>query len=225
MGLLAPDIELTAALLTSRSDRVTPRFDTAVRVVLIEDDEIIAEGIRAILARHSERLELVGHVMVTEDVMSATTRLNADIVLLELPLLGASGLALAAELLAEEPPFRVVIFTEDADERRLFEALRLGASGYLLKSMRGTQLADHLLRVHDGQVVVDPTMATGIAMRAAHGGSRGMWRGSELGLSWRESEVLGLLARGLNNRLVAAELFLGEETIKTHMRSIYRKLG
>jgi ATP/maltotriose-dependent transcriptional regulator MalT len=68
-------------------------------------------------------------------------------------------------------------------------------------------------------------MATGIAMRAAHGGSRGMWPGSELGLSYRESEVLALLARGLSNRLVAAELVLGEETIKTHLRSIYRKLG
>ena len=119
----------------------------------------------------------------------------------------------------------MVIFTNDADERRLFEALRLGVSGYLLKSLSGTQLADHLMRVHDGQVVVDPTMATGIAMRAAHGRGRGMWPGSELGLSRRESEVLVLLARGLSNRLIADELVLGEETIKTHLRSIYRKLG
>ena len=62
-------------------------------------------------------------------------------------------------------------------------------------------------------------------MRAAHDGGRGMWPGSKLGLSRRESEVLALLARGLSNRLIAAELVLGEETIKTHMRSIYRKLG
>jgi DNA-binding NarL/FixJ family response regulator len=193
--------------------------------VLVGDDEIIAEGLRAMFTRHSDRAELVGNVPATEDVLSAATRLRADVVLVDLALQSASGLALAAELLAEKPPFRVVIFTEDADERRLFEALRLGASGYLLKSLSGTQLADHLVRVHDGEVVVDPTMATGIAMRAAHGGGRGMWPGSELGLSHRESEVLALLGRGLSNRLMAAELFLGEETIKTHLRSIYRKLG
>jgi DNA-binding NarL/FixJ family response regulator len=227
MGLLTSDITLTGALPTSPSDQPTPHFDgdRAVRVVLVGDDEIIAEGLGAMLARDSERVELVGDVPVTEDVLSTATRLRADVVLVEPALQNASGLELAAELLAEKPPFRVVIFTDDADERRLFEALRLGVSGYLLKSLTDTQLADHLVRVHDGQVVIDPTMATGIAMRAAHGGGRGMWPGSELGLSQRESEVLPLLARGLSNRLIASELVLSEETIKTHLRSIYRKLG
>ena len=227
MGLLAPDIELTAALLTSPSIQPAPRSERGadVRVVLVGDDQIIAEGLRAMLARDSDRVELVGHVPATEDVLSAATRLRADVVLVELDLQSASGLELAAELLAEKPPFRVVIFTGDADERRLYQALRFGVSGYLLKSLSGSLLADHLARVHDGQVVIDPTMATEIAMRAAHGGGRGMWPGSELGLSQRESEVLALLARGLSNRLIAAELVLGDETIKTHLRSIYRKLG
>ena len=227
MGLLARDIELTAALLTSVSDQPPLRSerDRAVRVLLVGDDEIIAEGLRAMLARVSERVELVGDVPVTEDVLSVATRLCADVVLVELARAGASRLGLAAELLAEKPPFRVVIFTDDADERRLFEALRLGASGYLLKSLSGTQLADHLVRVHDGEVVVDPTMATRIALRTAHAGSGRIWPGSEVGLSQRESEVLVLLATGLSNRLIADELILGEETIKTHLRSIYRKLG
>jgi DNA-binding NarL/FixJ family response regulator len=227
MGLLASDIELTAALLTSPSHQpmASDKEDGPVRVVLVGDDEIVAEGLRAMLARASERAELVGQVPVAEDVLWAATRLSADVVLVELALQSASGLALAAELLAEKPPFRVVIFTDDADERRLFEALRLGASGYLLKSVRGTQLADHLVRVHDGQVVVDPTMATRIALRTAHAGAGRVWPGSEVGLSQRESEVLALLATGLTNRLIAAELVLGEETIKTHLRYIYRKLG
>jgi DNA-binding NarL/FixJ family response regulator len=193
--------------------------------VLVDGDEITAEGLRAMLARHSDRVELVGNVSVTEDILSAAIRLNADVVLVQLAPRSASGLELATELLADKPPFRVVIFTDDADERRLFEALRLGVSGYLLKSLSARLLADHLMRVHDGEVVIDPTMATGIAMRAAHAGGGRMWPGSEVGVSQRESEVLVLLARGLSNRLIAAELFLGEETIKTHLRSIYRKLG
>ena len=145
--------------------------------------------------------------------------------LIDLALRGANGVDLAAELLTEKPPFRVVIFTDDSHERRLFEALRLGASGYLLKSLSGGQLADHLERVSDGEVVIDPTMATRIAIGAAQAEGGGMWPGSRLGLSRRESEVLGLLASGLSNRLIAAELLLGEETIKTHLRSVYRKLG
>jgi len=113
MGLLAPDIELTAALLTSPSIQPAPRSERGadVRVVLVGDDQIIAEGLRAMLARDSDRVELVGHVPATEDVLSAATRLRADVALVELDLQSASGLELAAELLAEKPPFRVVIFT------------------------------------------------------------------------------------------------------------------
>src|SRR5207302_4603745 len=121
--------------------------------------------------------------------------------------------------LADGPPFRVVIFTDDSEERRLFEALRLGVSGYLLKSLNGVQLADHLVRVADGQIVVDPTIATRIALRGAQFGGAEMWPGSQLTLSHRESEVLGLLVDGLSNRLIAAQLVVGEEPEKTHLRS------
>jgi DNA-binding NarL/FixJ family response regulator len=189
--------------------------------VFVGEHEIIAQGLKAMLAQYRDRVELIGHVLSTEDLMAMATRLSPDVALLELPLQTTSAL----DLVAEKPPFRVVIFTDDADERRLFEALRLGASGYLLKSLSGTELADQLVRVHDGEVVVDPTMATRIALRTAHAGAGRTWPGSEVGLSQRESEVLALLTKGFSNRLMAAELVLGEETIKTHLRSVYRKLG
>ena len=195
------------------------------RVVLVNDDEIIMEGLQGMLARHRDRVELAGGVLLTDDVIAKAIALNADVVLLDINIGGTSGLEVAAGMAAEKPPFRVVIFTDDADERRLLEALRLGISGYLLKSLSGAQLADHLVRVRDGEVVVDPTMATRIAMRAAHLGGGRVWPGSQLGLSQRESEVLSLLVDGLSNRLIAAQLVVGEETVKTHLRSIYRKLG
>ena len=100
----------------------------------------------------------------------------------------------------------------------------LGVSGYLLKSMDGAALADHLERAHGGDVVVDPTMAAQIAKRAALR-QHDTWPGGDLGLTKRESQVLGLLADGLSNTLIASELMVGEETVKTHLRNLYRKLG
>jgi DNA-binding NarL/FixJ family response regulator len=116
-----------------------------------------------------------------------------------------------------------VIFTYEADERSVSEALRLGVSGYLLKSLSGDQLADHLLRIGGGAVLLDPTVATRIAMGAARMDDE-PWPGSQLGLSRRESEVLSLLVDGLGNRAIADQLIVGEETVKTHLRSVYRKL-
>ncbi len=196
-----------------------------VRVVLVNDEEIIMQGLQGMLARHRDRVELAGGVLLSDDVAETAMALYPDVVLFDVNIQGTNGLEVAAKMVAEKPPFRVVVFTDDADERRLYEALRLGIFGYLLKSLSGAQLADHLVRVRDGEVVVDPTMATRIAMRAAHLGSGRTWPGSQFGLSQRESEVLSLLVDGLSNRLIAAQLVVGEETVKTHLRSIYRKLG
>ena len=209
----------------TEQDPTTEPTDGPIRVVLVNDDEIIIVGLQGMLARHADRVEVVDGVLATEDVLTKALNARADVVLLDTTLHESSGLELAAELVAEKPPFRVVIFTDDSDERRLFEALRIGVSGYLLKSLSGAQLADHLVLVSNGQVIVDPTMATRIAKRAAHVGDNQGWPGSHLGLSQRESQVLALLVEGLSNSLIAAQLVVGEETVKTHLRSIYRKLG
>jgi DNA-binding NarL/FixJ family response regulator len=199
--------------------------DRPVRVVLVNEDEIILEGLQGMLARHRDQVEVVGGVLLADDVSSQANALDADVVLLDLDIGGTNGLDVAAGMVADKPPFRVVIFTDDADERRLFDALRLGISGYLLKSVGAIQLVDHLVRVRNGEVVVDPAMATKIAMRAANIGGSRSWPGSQLGLSQRESDVMTLLVDGLSNRMIAAQLVVGEETVKTHLRSIYRKLG
>jgi DNA-binding NarL/FixJ family response regulator len=194
-------------------------------VVLVNDEQIIVDGLRTMLARHRDQVKVVGRVLACDDLAKTLPELEADVVLVDLHIQGASGLELAARLLADDPPFKLVIFTDDTEERRLFEALRLGVSGYLLKSLSGIQLADHLVRAAEGQVVVDPTIATRIALRGAQFGGAEMWPGSQLSLSQRESQVLALLVEGLSNRLIAAQLVVGEETVKTHLRSIYRKLG
>jgi DNA-binding NarL/FixJ family response regulator len=177
------------------------------------------------LAIDDERVEVVGCVPTPEDALLATTPLDADVVLFNTQGRGTDGLASAAEMAQKCQPSRVVIFTDDADERHLFEALRHGISGYLLKSLSGPQLAEYMVRARAGDVVLDPAMAAKVAMRAAHLGDGRGWPGSDIGLSHRESTVLSHLADGQSNRQIAESLVVGSETVKTHLRSIYRKMG
>jgi DNA-binding NarL/FixJ family response regulator len=120
--------ETEAAPVSSQSGQPAPRSerDGAVRVLLVGDGEIIAVGLGALAARHPDQVELIGHIPTPEDLVQVATRLRADVVLLELSLQIASG----PDLVGENLSFRVVIFTDDANEQHLFEALRLGVSGY-----------------------------------------------------------------------------------------------
>ena len=142
-------------------------------MVFVGDHEIIAEGLHAMLAGRDDQVELVGHVLPRKGHLETAIRLGADVVLLESPMQGSSGL----DLLAEKPPVPVVVFADDADERRLFEALRRGASGYLLKSLSAAQLVDHLVRARTGEVVVDPALASRVALRSVYDGTGEAWPG------------------------------------------------
>ena len=144
--------------------------------------------------------------------------------LLDVRLRNDSGLDLCTDLLRQVPGVRVVFLTVYDDEQYLFQALRLGASGFLLKRVTGGELAEHLARVMDGEVVIDPLLAGRVALSAARLQSGEFWPGAHLGLTQRESEVLELMVRGLTNRAVARQLILGEETVKSHVGAIFRKL-
>jgi len=134
-------------------------------------------------------------------------------------------LELCAELLQLAPGTKVVLLTVYDDEQYLFEGLRAGAAGYLTKQVLADELLAQLRRVLAGDIVVDPSLAGRVALSAARLHRGEFWPGASLGLSQRESEVLELMVHGNANRAIAARLVLGEETIKTHVRSIYRKLG
>ena len=110
-------------------------------------------------------------------------------------------------------------------QESLATALRVGAAGFLLKRIRGGELVEYLRRIGDGEVLIDPSLAGRVALSAARLHSGEFWPGARLGLTQRESEVLSLLVAGLSNRAIAAKLVVSEETVKTHSRGIYRKLG
>lgn len=176
------------------------------------------------LASQSGRVEVVGAATNGPDALELAAELRPDVVLLDVRLKGTSGLDICRDLVAAVPSVKVVFLTVYDDEQYLFQALRVGGSGFLLKTTTGPELADHLDRVMDGDVAIDPSLAGRVAMTAARLQSGEFWPGARLGLTQRESEVLELMVHGLSNRAIGQKLFIGEETVKTHARGIYRKL-
>ncbi|HEX2041530.1 MAG TPA: response regulator transcription factor [Acidimicrobiales bacterium] len=202
----------------------TSRSAEPVRLLLVDDHQVVLEGLGSMLASQSGRVTIVGATTDPAEALELAVERAADVVLLDVRLRGASGLDLCEALIRRRPGVKVVFFTVYDDEQYLFQALRVGASGFLLKTTTGPELAAHLERVMEGDVAIDPTLAGRVAMTAAHLQSGEFWPGARLGLTQRESEVLELMVRGLSNRAIGQRLYIGEETVKTHARAIYRKL-
>jgi len=206
---------------------IVPAVDAArppVRLLLVDDHQVVLEGLASMLASQSSRVVIAAATTSADDAVRLAAERQPDVVLLDVRLRGASGLDLGGELVRRHPQLKVVFFTVYDDEQYLYQALRVGASGFLLKTTTASELADHLDRVMDGEVVVDPGLAGRVAMTAARLQSGEFWPGARTGLTQRESEVLGLMVRGLSNRAIALRLSIGEDTVKTHARAVYRKL-
>lgn len=196
-----------------------------IRAVLVDDHQMVLDGLSAMLRPHRERVEIVAQATDPAVATDTVRRLRPDVVLLDVRLKSASGLDLCQELLGHDPGLRVVFLTVYDDEQYLFQALRAGAIGFLLKRVTAQELVGHLERVMDGEIAIDPAMVGRVALSAARLQAGEYWPGAHLGLTHRESEVLEQMVRGLPHRAIARHLLMGEETVKTHARAIYRKLG
>ena len=196
-----------------------------LRLVIIDDHQMVLDGLTAMLRPYREQVEIVGESSDAREAAQVVAEQKPDAVLLDVRLRGTSGLDLCTEILTRIPGCKVVFLTVYDDEQYLYQALRVGAAGFLLKRIRGGELVDHLCRICEGEILIDPALAGRVALSAARLHSGEFWPGAHLGLTQRESEVLSLLVAGLSNRAIAAKLVVSEETVKTHSRGIYRKLG
>jgi DNA-binding NarL/FixJ family response regulator len=196
-----------------------------VRIVLVDDHEMVIEGLKAMLAAFADRVTVVGQAVGAERALSVIDELKPDIVLCDVRMKGSSGLDLCLELRERDPDQKVVMLSVYDDEQYLFQALRVGASGYLLKSINSDELVRQLESVHSGETAIDPGMAARAVYTAARMQRDEFWPGARQGLTQRESEILSYVVNGLSNRGIANKLVIGDETVKSHLRSIYRKLG
>lgn len=197
-----------------------------VRVVLANDDPIVIEGLRSMLAPYADRVHVVSVAIGDSALVGAGIDEEVpDIMLLDAFSRGAAGIDAAAMVLSTDPKFRVVIFTSEENEAFLLQALRLGVAGYLLKSTSPENLIEDIERIARGETVVDRRLATKAAIIAANANHVGSWKGAHLGLTKREGEVLRLVGEGCSTAAIAEQLHVGSETVKSHLRRIYPKIG
>lgn len=201
------------------------RMRDPVRIVLVDDHEMVIEGLKAMLAAFSDRVQVVGQAVGAERAVGVIEELDPDIVLCDVRMQGSSGLDLCQALRERDPERKVVMLSVYDDEQYLFQAMRVGASGYLLKSINSDDLVRQLEAVRRGETALDPGMAARAVDTAARIQRDEFWPGARHGLSQRESEILSYVVNGLSNKGIANKLVIGDETVKSHLRSIYRKLG
>lgn len=197
----------------------------AIRLVMVDDHEMVLHGVKAMLAHFVEDIDVVGTATNVDGAMSLVTTERPDVLLCDIRLGRESGLDLCKQVKTASPDTHVVFLTVYEDEQYLYQALRVGASGYILKRVDGAELVTHLARVMEGDIVIDPALAGRIALSAARLNAGEFWPGAHLGLTQRESEVLALLVANHSNKGIAAKLVVSEDTVKTHIRGLYRKLG
>ncbi|GAA0903244.1 response regulator transcription factor [Virgisporangium ochraceum] len=193
-----------------------------IRVVVADDQALVRDGLVEILDAEPD-ITVVGEAGDGHAAVAAAGSLSPDVVLMDVRMPGLDGIAATAAICAGTSVRVLMLTTYDVDEH-VYAALRAGASGFLLKSMRGRDLADAVRVVAAGEALLAPTVTrrliADLAARPAPAPSQRI-----AGLSPRETDTLRALARGLSNAEIAAELYVTEHTVKTHVSNLLAKLG
>ena len=193
-----------------------------IKVIIIDDHTLFREGLQRLLTRHE--IDVITSVSNGADGLKAITDNEVDIILLDLRMPDVSGIEVLKNIREIKKSLPVVMLTTSDDEKDLIEALRNGASGYLLKDMEPDDLVVALKDVLKGETIVAPNLVQILAK--FHQGDDSEINISNLisTLTPRESEILELLAEGQGNKLIAKNLGISDGTVKLHVKSILRKL-
>jgi len=192
----------------------------SVRVLLFEDNDTLREAL-AVMIGGTEGFEVVGAFGDCLEAAQHVKKLQPDVVLMDIDLPGRDGITALAELKKRYAYLDVLMLTVFDDDDRVFEAIKAGATGYLLKKTSPARIMEAIREVYDGGAPITPSIARRILM---HMHSRPAPENSLSQLTEREMQVLGLLAEGKSYKMVAATCGVGIETVRTHIRRIYEKL-
>ena len=202
------------------------RGDDPIRVLVVDDHALFRRGLEMVLAQESD-IEVIGEAGDAEAAVERAAELLPDVVLLDVRMPKGSGIEACVQIKEVAPSARIIMLTISDEEADLYEAIKAGATGYLLKEISIDEVASAVRAVYDGQSLISPAMASKLLTEFALMAKRSNERSQQVPtprLTERELEVLKLVARGLNNRDIARELFISENTVKNHIRNILEKL-
>lgn len=197
-----------------------PMVRPALRIVMVDDHAIVRQGLRSILERE-EDMRVVGEATTSGEAMAVVERMRPDIVLLDLKLSTGSdteGLEVCAALTSRYPDVGVLVLTTFLDDALVLEAIHRGAKGYVIKDVDTSGLVSSIRAIARDESAFDSRSAS-VMVRSIRTAPE------EPTLTEREQKVLELLAHGMSNRGIGAQLYISETTVKFHVRNIMRKLG
>jgi two-component system NarL family response regulator len=197
----------------------------AIRVMIVDDHALFRRGLQMVLEGEDD-IEVVGEASDGHEAIEQAEKTTPDVVLMDVRMPKRSGIEATRAIKDVLPSTKILMLTISDEEADLYEAIKAGASGYLLKEISIEEVANAVRQVQAGQSLISPSMASKLLTEFASMVKRRDERSQVPGprLTERELEVLKLVAKGMNNRDIGAELFISENTVKNHVRNILEKL-
>jgi DNA-binding NarL/FixJ family response regulator len=190
------------------------------RVFLLDDHEIVRRGLRELLEAEDD-LVVAGEAGTAEEALARIPATNPQVAVLDVRLPDGDGIEVCREIRSRQPDVHCLILTSFADDEALFSAILAGASGYVLKQVRGADLLDAVRRVAQGQSLLDPAVTARVLERLRTPRTTEEFES----LTDQERRILDLIAEGLTNRQIGERMFLAEKTVKNYVSNVLMKLG
>ena len=199
------------------------REDGKIRVFLLDDHEVVRRGVHEMLSVEDD-IEVVGEAGTAADALVRIPATRPDVAVLDVRLPDGSGVEVCREIRSGDDSVKCLMLTSFADDEALFDAIMAGASGYVLKAIRGNELLTAVRDVAAGKSLLDP-VATARVLERLRDGGKAKQDDKLDGLTEQERRILDLIGEGLTNRAIGERLHLAEKTIKNYVSSLLSKLG
>jgi DNA-binding NarL/FixJ family response regulator len=197
-------------------------FMNPLKVLVVDDHRLFRQGLISLMSTREDLVDVVGEATSAQEAMYMAEAMRPDVILMDIYMPHGDGLQATKELRQRFPEISIVILTSSDDDDHLYEAIHLGAAGYLLKTLDAEELFDLLECVADGEVAITRAMATRLLYHLSSVDRESDAFGNDL--TSRETDVLHLVAKGATNPQIASQLNITVNTVKVHLRNILSKL-